>query len=71
MVVVGPTCRVTKARGAKFVVDTTSAPLDEKFCYQCRKWKPLSEYYKNKRRYDGLCSECKECDLVNRNSYRK
>lgn len=32
-----------------------------KKCSTCNTTKPSSEYYKNKKSYDGLFSQCKEC----------
>lgn len=34
-----------------------------KFCRSCGKDKQKYEFYKNKTRYDGLASQCKECQL--------
>lgn len=33
-----------------------------KFCPSCKNFKPITDYYKNKGRHDGLRSYCKECD---------
>lgn len=33
-----------------------------KACSNCKNTKPLSEFYKNRARYDGYCNFCKECD---------
>lgn len=35
--------------------------VTEKKCWLCKEIKPVSEFYKNSSRKDGLCSECKEC----------
>jgi len=32
-----------------------------KLCIKCKKRKPIKEFYKNKRRLDGLCAYCKAC----------
>lgn len=32
-----------------------------KVCYKCGEKKPLSEFSKNKAKYDGLSSQCKAC----------
>ena len=37
--------------------------MDEKKCSQCRKWKKLSEYGKNKAHKDGLGNWCRSCVL--------
>ena len=33
-----------------------------KRCYDCKKEKPLDEFYKDKSRHDGLDCRCKECN---------
>ena len=35
--------------------------LTEKKCNICKKVKPISEFYRDARRKDGLCSKCKLC----------
>ena len=32
-----------------------------KLCSTCKKYKPLSEFYKNKHKKDGHANDCKEC----------
>jgi len=34
-----------------------------KTCWNCQKEKPLDQFYKSKKRGDGLSSECKPCQL--------
>lgn len=36
--------------------------MKTKKCYKCKKEKPLSEFYKNKSKSDGYCSECIDCN---------
>ena len=36
--------------------------IEHKRCSKCHKWKPLSEFHKDKFRKDGLRSLCKNCD---------
>lgn len=36
--------------------------MKTKFCNKCKKEKPISEFYKNKTRKDGLSFYCKECE---------
>ena len=36
----------------------------EKFCYQCRKYYPISNFSANKCRGDGLQAECRLCQCV-------
>lgn len=33
-----------------------------KYCYKCKTDKPKKEYYLDKKRYDGLCQRCKDCE---------
>ena len=33
----------------------------EKICSSCKKWKSVTDYYKNKKVLDGLYNNCKEC----------
>jgi len=42
-----------------------------KECSTCRETKPVSEFYKNKSRSDGLQHQCKVCTDVLQNAYRK
>ena len=39
---------------------------DHKYCYLCQKTKPTDEFYKDRRRYDGLRAVCKPCDHLTR-----
>lgn len=43
----------------------------EKFCYDCKKYLPLSEFFKNKTTSDGYQSICKNCSNVRRQEYQK
>ena len=38
--------------------------IEEKHCLLCDEWKVLKEFGKNKRRLDGLQSQCKECFAI-------
>ncbi len=43
-----------------------------KYCGHCKKQKPLSEFYKDKKNKDGLYSWCKQCKiLANQKRYHK
>ena len=42
-----------------------------KWCYRCRKWKPIEDFYRKAMRYDGLSGECKLCDKVVRVETRR
>lgn len=33
----------------------------EKYCNSCARWRPPSEYHRNRRNWDGLHSFCKDC----------
>jgi 5-methylcytosine-specific restriction endonuclease McrA len=35
---------------------------DQKRCSKCKRWLPVSEYYKDKRRPDGFRMQCKGCE---------
>ena len=41
----------------------------KKICYKCGIVKPLSEFYTDKSRKDGLCNKCKVCDNKKRKTY--
>ena len=43
----------------------------EKFCYDCKKHLPLSEFFKNKSTKDGYQSICKNCSAVRRQKFQK
>ena len=40
-----------------------------KRCSKCGEIKPISEFYKCKRKTDGLRSDCKQCHKAVRNEY--
>ena len=42
-----------------------------KVCSKCKIEKPLSEFYKDKGKRDGLCSSCKECHINDYKEYSK
>lgn len=35
---------------------------DQKRCSKCKRWLPVSEFYKDRKRTDGLRSQCKGCE---------
>ena len=35
--------------------------MQTKFCYKCKQYKDVNEFYKNKSKKDGLASGCKSC----------
>lgn len=45
--------------------------IETKWCYDCDTVKPVSEFYTNVCKYDGLCSQCKICQNAYRKQYRK
>lgn len=42
-----------------------------KKCSRCKEQKEKSEFYKDKRAKDGLCSDCKRCHIDNAKEYQK
>jgi hypothetical protein len=40
-----------------------------KFCCDCGKAKPTSEFHKNTQKWDGLAARCKECAIAYRKRY--
>jgi len=43
-----------------------------KTCYSCQESKPLTDYYKDRSRHDGVSSRCIVCDKIKRKaSYQK
>ncbi len=42
-----------------------------KICYTCKKLKPFEDFYKNKRRKDGLKPNCKTCQSEYDKNYYK
>lgn len=49
--------------------DDTADEVMMKKCYACGNTKPLSEYYRDKSRPDGVSSRCKECDKKKRKAF--
>lgn len=37
-------------------------PVEMKYCIHCKQWRPLSDYYKDNAKMDGLGSWCKNCN---------
>ncbi|MBU6428414.1 MAG: hypothetical protein KGR26_05355 [Cyanobacteria bacterium REEB65] len=35
-----------------------------KYCVQCESWKPLSDFYIDRAKADGLRPYCKPCDIA-------
>lgn len=44
--------------------------LTYKYCCQCGETKPVSEFYKNRSKRDGLDSYCKKCNKENQKAYK-
>ena len=40
-----------------------------KRCSKCKDWKPVGQYYKEKPKWDGLKSACKECEYARKRKY--
>jgi hypothetical protein len=43
--------------------------MENKKCYTCEKTLPLTEFNKNKRRYDGLQTHCRKCQREKSRKY--
>ena len=48
---------------------TTEVPV--KACSKCQQAKPTTEYYQDRKRPDGLCSQCKTCMKANAKARRE
>jgi len=52
-----------------FVADKgDGVPL--KYCYKCNEDLPLYEFYSHAKRWDGMASECKDCDRKRKQSQK-
>ena len=66
-----------KSKGIKTISVPEDEPVREKWCYQCRKYRPVSNiqgksgWYSNIHRPDGLGTQCKYCDNRNRTIRRQ
>jgi RNase P subunit RPR2 len=45
--------------------------IEHKICTRCQQWKPVDEYYRDKKSADGLRYYCKECNSNYRKDYYK
>jgi hypothetical protein len=45
--------------------------MEKKICSKCKVEKDISNFYSDKRKSDGLYSQCKECFLEKNNSYKQ
>ena len=61
---------VTKGPSIKILVSDSDIMEPEKFCPQCRTFYPYKKFNKNRSRFDGYSSECKECVNCNQVGYR-
>lgn len=67
MVLEGFTCIVPSARTDSIIVPLYEPErASQKYCHQCRKWKSVDDFNNNRARHDGKCSECRECEGVNK-----
>lgn len=46
-------------------------PCEQKWCYKCKTFKDLSEFYKNRCQKDGLDNRCKKCDKAGKDKRTK
>lgn len=51
----------TRDYNAQHGTRSHSAYYGAKRCTKCKKNRPVSMFYKDKRKKDGYCSECKQC----------
>lgn len=45
--------------------------MNTKFCYKCKLEHPVTDFYKNKKRKDGLNTACKKCHKLNNKEQRE
>lgn len=55
-------CSVTLAAEQRARAEATREPTDTKTCRRCDTEKLISEFHRDGRSRDGLCSYCKECN---------
>ena len=48
-----------------------SKTIKTKRCTQCKQFKAISEFHKNRRRNNGLQSHCKSCAVIMNKKYRQ
>lgn len=69
MVMANITCRIPKDKAADFIVPFEKpVKVEKKWCPQCRRWRLIKDFNKNKNKHDGLGTECRRCATTN---YRK
>jgi len=64
-------CSVTKSEDIKTVEVPEPEPTPQKWCYRCRRWLLVTEFYKNNKTKDGLTWECRECDKARQARYKE
>lgn len=45
--------------------------MQAKICSKCKKLKALSEFYKNRQKFDGLRPDCKQCNILGVKKYQQ
>ena len=67
----GNQVRINRIGSYKVVINPGDLGEPEKWCWQCRRWLPTSQFYVKRDRYDGLQSECRICANANVKRSRK
>jgi len=60
---------ISAGSSIKILVSAEDEDIPQMWCPQCRRHLPVEKFNKNKARYSGFGSECKECANANRKRY--
>jgi hypothetical protein len=61
---------ISTGQGIKILIADSDMDIPQKWCPQCRKYRPYSMFSNNRTRFDGLQSECKRCSQANSKAAR-